>query len=122
LGFCLRLSRCRFAPTETFFDNSQPRSQIATLTPSAEQLLAERRFAHRKSATRYAPAARSSAMKNNIVRLLLMGDGDQQRRLLERLVLHLASAVDAVRANRSFHRRNPGKLKPGFHPAYKRAA
>lgn len=60
-------------------------------------------------------------MKDNLVRLRL-GDGDQQRWLLERLILHLASAVDAVRPNRSFPRHHPGKLKPGSHPAYKRVA
>jgi len=94
---------------------------LAAMVRNIAQLLAERRFAHRKFRHQVRACSTLSAMKDNLVRVLL-GDGDQQRRLLERLVLHLASAVDAVRPNRSFPRRNPGKLKPGFHPAYKRSA
>jgi len=95
---------------------------LAAMVRNLAQLLAERRFAHRRFRYQVRACSTLSAMKDNLVRLLLIGDGDQQRRLLERLVLHLASAVDAVRPNRSFPRQNPGKLKPGFHPAYKRAA
>jgi hypothetical protein len=95
---------------------------LAAMVRNVAQVLAERRFAHRKRRYQVRACSTLSAMKDNLVRLLLIGDGDQQRRLLERLVLHLASAVDAVRPNRSFPRQNPGKLKPSFHPAYKRAA
>ena len=56
-----------------------------------------------------------------VVRLLLAGPIDRQR-LVQALIRQLSSAVDAVRPNRSFARNTPGKLKPGFHPAYKRAA
>ncbi|WP_200348821.1 IS4 family transposase [Halochromatium glycolicum] len=94
---------------------------LAAMVRNVAQLLAERRFAHRRFRYQVRACSTLSAMKDNLVRLLL-GDGEQQRRLLERLVLHLASAVDAVRPNRSFPRQNPGKLKPGFHPAYKRVA
>jgi len=62
-----------------------------------------------------------SAMKNTLVRLLIAGPIDRQR-LLEALIRHLSSSVDAIRPSRSFPRNNPGKLKPGFHPAYKRTA
>jgi len=84
-------------------------------------LLAERRFAHRKRRYQVLACSTLSAMKNNLVRLILKDDGEQQLRLLERLVLQPASAVEAVRPDRCFPCPNPGKLKPGFHPAYKRA-
>ncbi|WP_200376313.1 hypothetical protein [Thiocystis violacea] len=41
---------------------------------------------------------------------------------LTQAILGLSDAVDAVRPDRQFPRLNPGKLKPGFHPAYCRTA
>lgn len=94
---------------------------LAAMVRNLAQRLAERRYAHRQFRYQVRACSTLSAMKDNLVRLLL-GEGDQQRRLLERLILHLASAVDAVRPDRRFPRQNPGKLNPGLHPAYKRAA
>lgn len=94
---------------------------LAAMVRNVAQLIATRRFAHRKFAYRVRGCSALSAMKNHLVRLLLAGLIDRQRLLLA-LIRHLSSAVDAVRPNRSFARNKPGKLKPGFHPAYKRAA
>jgi hypothetical protein len=69
---------------------------LAAMVRNVAQLLAEWRFAHRKQRYQVRACSTLSAMKDHLVRLLL-GDGDQQRGLLERLVLHVASAVDAVR-------------------------
>jgi hypothetical protein len=85
------------------------------------QLMATRRFVHRKLAYQVRGCSALSAMKNNLVRLLI-ADPIDLRRLLDALIRQLSSAVDAVRPNRSFPRNKPGKLKPGFHSAYKRAA
>jgi len=46
----------------------------------------------------------------------------ERRDLLTLLTQSLSDAVAAVRPDRSFPRRNPGKLEPGFHQAYKRTA
>jgi hypothetical protein len=62
-----------------------------------------------------------SAMKDSLARLV-SADPDERRELLELLTRSRSGAVEAVRPDRSFPRRNPGKLKPGFHPAYKRTA
>lgn len=86
---------------------------LAAMVRNVAQMLVERRYAHRQFRYQGRACSTLSAMKDNLVRLLL-GDCEQQRRLLEHLVLHLASAVDAVRPNRSFPRHNPGKLKPDF--------
>ncbi len=82
------------------------------------QLVADRRYAQRKRAYQVRACSALSAMKNNLVRLLF-ADPDERRALLDLLTQSLSSAVEAVRPDRSFPRRNPGKLKPGFHPAYK---
>lgn len=94
---------------------------LAAMVRNVAQLMATRRFAHRKLAYQVRGCSALSAMKNNLVRLLIADPIDRQR-LLEALIRQLSSAVDAVRLNRSFPRNTPGKLKPGFHPAYKRAA
>ena len=60
-------------------------------------------------------------MKNNPVRRLF-AEPDERGDLLRLLSQSLSDAVEEVRPNRSFLRRNPGKLKPGFHQAYKRTA
>jgi hypothetical protein len=94
---------------------------LAAMVRNVAQLIATRRFAHRKFAYQVRGCSALSAMKNNLVRLLVADPIDRQR-LLEALIRQLSSAVDAVRPNRSFPRNKPGKLKPGFHPAYRRAA
>jgi hypothetical protein len=94
---------------------------LAAMVRNVAQMLAERRYAHRQFRYQGRACSTLSAMKDNLVRFLL-GDCEQQRRLLKHLVLHLASAVGAVLPNRSFPRHDPSKLKPGFHPAYARAA
>ena len=93
---------------------------LAAMVRNVAQLIATRRFAHRKFAYQVRGCSALSAMKNNLVRLLLPGTIDRQP-LVQALIRHLSSAVDAVRPDRSFARNKPGKLKPGFHPAYKRA-
>jgi hypothetical protein len=94
---------------------------LAAMVRNLAQLIASRRFAHRRRAYQVRGCSALSAMKNTLVRLLL-GDPTDRRRLLDTLICHLSRAIDAVRPDRSAPRNNPGKLKPGFHPAYKRAA
>jgi hypothetical protein len=94
---------------------------LAAMVRNVAQLIAARRFAHRKLTYQVRGCSTLSAMKNNLVRLLFADPIDRQR-LVEILIQQLSSAVDAVRPDRSFPRNKPGTLKPGFHPAYKRAA
>jgi len=94
---------------------------LAAMLRNVAQLLAARRFAHRRLTYQVRATSTLSAMKNTLVRLLLIDPIDRQR-LLQALIRHLSSTVEAIRPDRSFPRNNPGKLKPGFHPAYKRAA
>jgi hypothetical protein len=94
---------------------------LAAMVRAVPQLLAARRFAARKRAYQVRACAALSAMKNNLVRFLI-GSSRDRGGLLKRLIQQLSSSVDAVRPDRSFPRSNPGKLKPGFHMPYKRAA
>lgn len=94
---------------------------LAAMVRNVAQLNAKQRFAHRKRTYQVKACSTLSAMKNNLVRLLVADPIDRQR-LLEALIRKLSSAVEAVRPDRSFPRNNPDKLKPGFHPAYMRAA
>lgn len=92
---------------------------LAAMVRNVAQLIASRRFAHRKQAYQVRACSTLSAMKDNLVRLLSADPIDRQR-LLEALIRQLSSAVEAVRPERSFPRNNPGRLKPGFHPSYAR--
>jgi len=94
---------------------------LSAMVRNVAQLIATRRFAQRKLAYQVRACSALSAMKHNLVRLLFADPGER-RRLLEDLIQYLCGAVEAVRPDRSFPRSNPGKLKPGFHLAYKRAA
>jgi hypothetical protein len=94
---------------------------LTAMVRNVAQRLADRRFAHRKRQYQVRACSALSAMKNNLVRLLF-ADPDERRDLLTLLTRSLSDAVDAVRPDRSFPRNNPGKLKPGFHQAYKRTA
>jgi hypothetical protein len=94
---------------------------LAAMVRNVAQLMATRRFAHRLFLSQVRGCSTLSAMKNNLVRLLF-ADPIARQHLVETLIQQLSSAVDAVRPDRSFARNKPGKLKPGFHPAYKRAA
>lgn len=94
---------------------------LAAMVRNAAQLIADRQCAERELRYQVRPSSALSEMKNNLVRLLF-GDPDQRRELLALLTQSLSDAVEAVRPDRSFPRRNPGKLKPGFHQAYKRTA
>ena len=78
-------------------------------------------LAHRKLTYQVRGCSALSAMKNNLVRLLSAEPIDRQR-LLEALIRHLSSVVDAVRPDCSFPPNKPGKLKPGFHRACARTA
>lgn len=94
---------------------------LAAMVRAVAQLLATRRFAARTRAYKVRGCAALSAMKHNLVRLLI-GTSRDPGSLLKCLIQQLASAVDAIRPDRSFPRTNPGKIKPGFHLPYKRAA
>jgi hypothetical protein len=94
---------------------------LAAMVRAVAQQLADRHFAARKLAYRVRGCAALSAMKNNLVRFLL-GSPHERERLLKLLIQQLSTFVDAVRPDRCFPRSNPGKLKPGFHMPYKRAA
>jgi len=94
---------------------------LTAMVRNVAQLLADRRFAHRKRHDQVHASSALSAMKHNLVRLLFP-DSDERRDLLTLLTQSLSDAVAAVRPDRSFPRRNPGTLKPGFHQAYKRTA
>ena len=94
---------------------------LAAMVRNVAQLVADWRFAHRARHYQVRACTALSAMKNSLVRLLF-ADPEERRELLALLARSLSSAVEAVRPDRSFPRRNPGKLKPGFHPPYKRTA
>jgi len=94
---------------------------LAAMVRNVAQLIADRQCAQRELRYQVRPSSALSEMKNNLVRLLF-GDPVQRRELLALLTQSLSDAVEAVRHDRSFPRRNPGKLKPGYHQAYKRTA
>lgn len=94
---------------------------LAAMVRSVAQLIATRRGAGRTLAYQVRGCSALSVMKDNLVRLLI-GVHHEGMDLLYRLIGQLSRAVEAFRPNRSFPRSNPGKLKPGFHLAYKRVA
>ena len=94
---------------------------LAAMVRKFAQLLADRRFAQRKRHYQVRASSTLSAMKNTLVRLLF-ANPEERRDLLELRTQALSTAVEAVRPDRSFPRRNPGKPKPGFPTAYKRTA
>jgi hypothetical protein len=94
---------------------------LAAMVRQVAQLIASRRFAKRTYHYKVRASSALSIMKDNLVRLL-NHDSVDRRHLLEALLRQLASAVEAVRPERTFPRANPGQLKPGFHMAYKRLA
>jgi hypothetical protein len=94
---------------------------LTAMLRAVAQLIAARHFDSRKYAYQVVWCSALSAMKHNIVRLVT-GLTHDRLDLLNRLIRQLCSAVDAIRPDRSFPRSNPGKLKPGFHKAYRRAA
>jgi hypothetical protein len=94
---------------------------LAARVRAVAQSIAARRFAGRKQAYQVRGCSALSAMKDNLVRLLI-GAHDDRLELLDRLISQLSMAVEAIRPGRSFPRCNPGKLKAGFHIAYRRAA
>jgi LmbE family N-acetylglucosaminyl deacetylase len=98
-----------------------PAMNLTAMVRNLAQLLATRRFAHRKYDCQVRACSALSAIKHNLVSLLL-ADPKERRALLENLARSLSSAVETVRPDLSFPRVNPGKLKPGFHPAHKRTA
>jgi len=94
---------------------------LTAMVRNVAQLVADRRFAHCNHRYQVRACSTLSEMKNTLVRLLF-GEPHQRRKLLALLTQSLSGAVEAVRPDRSFPRLNPGKLKPGHHPAYKRTA
>ena len=94
---------------------------LAAMVRAVAQLLATRRFAARQRAYQVRACAALSAMKHNLIRLLI-GSSRHRDGLLKCLIQKRSSSVEAVRPDRSFPGSNPGKLKPGFHVPYKRAA
>jgi hypothetical protein len=94
---------------------------LAAMVRLVADVVARRHFAHRRDPQQIRWTNTLSDMKNNLVRLLLHAPADVAD-LWRRLVHSMAIAVDAIRPDRSYPRPNPGKLKPGFHPQYKRTA
>ncbi|NEV61531.1 IS4 family transposase, partial [Thiorhodococcus minor] len=94
---------------------------LASMVRGLAQVLATRRHAARKHPYQVRWTSSLSTMKHTLVRLLI-GTVHPPTTLLTQAVLALSDAVEAVRPDRQFPRLNPGKLKPGFHPAYCRAA
>jgi hypothetical protein len=74
---------------------------LAAMVRNVAQLIATRRFAHRKFAHLLRGCGALLAMNNNLVRLLNAGPIDLES-LLEALIPQLSSAADAVRPKRSF--------------------
>ncbi len=94
---------------------------LAAMARLVADVAAKRHFQHRRYTQQVCWTEALSTMKNTLVRLLLHEEAaitDLWRRLIETL----ATAVDAVRPDRSHPRENPGRLKLGFHHAYKRTA
>ena len=90
----------------------------AAMVRNVGQLVAARRFTHRKFSYQVRACSALSAMKDNPVRLLL-AEPEDRHALLETLIRTMSHAVDALRPDRSFPRHTPGRLMPGFHLAYK---
>jgi hypothetical protein len=87
----------------------------------AVQLIASRRYAARTHRYQVRWTSTLSNMKNTLVRLLI-GTRQASMIILTSVICKLSKAVDAVRPDRQFPRENPGKLKAGFHNAYRRTA
>lgn len=94
---------------------------LSSLLRFVAQLITTRRYQQRHYRYQVRWTSTLSAMKNTFVRLLIRG-ANAPITLLTTLVVKLSAAVEAVRPDRQFPRQNPGKLKPGFHPAYRRTA
>jgi len=94
---------------------------LTAMLRAVAQLIAALDFDSRKYAYQVVLCSALSAMKNNILRLVT-GLTHDRMDLLSQLIRLLCSAGDAIRPDRSFPRSNPGKLRPGFHKAYRRAA
>ena len=94
---------------------------LASMVRGLAQLIASRRHAARRYAYQVRWTSSLSAMKHTLVRLLI-GTVHAPSTLLTQAILALSDAVEAVRPDRQFPRRNPGKLKPGFHMPYRRTA
>jgi hypothetical protein len=81
------------------------------------QAIAEQLYQHRRRAYRVNFAHALSKMKETVVRLLLAPTGNA---LLTPLILAMATAVEAVRSERTFPRKIKSAKIHGFHPNYKR--
>jgi hypothetical protein len=94
---------------------------LSSMVREVAQLIASRRYAERTHRYQVRWTSTLSTMKNTLVRLLI---GTQQAPMiiLTSVICKLSKAVDAVRPDRQFPRENPGKLKAGFHNAYRRTA
>jgi hypothetical protein len=94
---------------------------LASMVRVVAQLVASRRYATRTHRYQVRWTSTLSAMKNTLVRRLI-GTLQASKNLLTSVICKLSKAVEAVRPDRQFPRKNPGKLKVGFHAAYKRTA
>jgi len=94
---------------------------LAAMARNVAWLLAARHFAHRTLDCCARACRALSAMKRNLVRLL-SADTDDCRAVLQILTPQLPLAVDARWPDRSFPSYTRCKVKPQFHPAYKRTA
>ena len=94
---------------------------LAAMIRQVANYVARRHFAKRKHAMQVHWTAALSILKNTLVRLLLHETSALQE-LWTQLIRTLARCADIIRPDRSFARHQPGRLKLGFHPKYKRAA
>ncbi|MTW22407.1 IS4 family transposase [Allochromatium palmeri] len=94
---------------------------LSSLVRFVAQLITTRRSQQRHYRYQVRWTSTLSAMKNTFVRLLLAA-AHAPVALLTTLAAKLSAAVEAIRPDRQFPRKNPGKLKPGFHAPYRRTA
>ena len=94
---------------------------LSSMVRVVAQLIASRRYATRRYRYQVRWTSTLSAMKHTLVRLFI-GTLHASTNLLTSIICKLSKAVEAVRPDRQFPRKNPGQLKVGFHAAYKRTA
>lgn len=94
---------------------------LAAMIRAVADQVAQRHFAHRRQSQQVRWTNTLSALKNQLVRLLLHS-GPAVEELWYRLLGTLAGAVDGIRPDRQFPRDHPGRRKIGPHMRYKAIA
>lgn len=92
---------------------------LAAMLRAVAQQISERLYAARRGTYQVRPSTALANLSDQLFRLLLLG-AVESLALLQRLVQSLSQAVEAVRPDRTFPRRNPKRRKAGFHMPYKR--